>query len=258
MYCTKCGAKISSNGYTCLSCGARTFRDGQSSPASRRKLLFLIPSVALILIILLVFALDRGDLQHTTSTNANLLEASNHVQPHTWKAATAEMPTGDLFLLPKADTGFAGSWGGHVRVQANAQDMRNVTTPEIPMSYYFGEQNGVVFLKTSVYGNPKWPVVKSEVKVLNSKSVEIKLDSLCRSCTPPVHQQEISRLTLINAQQLQAESYSYSYATGDGHVELTYKGTSHLLTPDELAALNREVERSGKLLANIDRSSAPP
>ena len=108
-----------------------------------------------------------------------------------------------MFLLPSADTGFVGSWGGYVHLQPGPQNA-SATMQDIPMSYYLGEQNGVVFLKTSVYGDPKWPVVKSAVKVLTPTSIEFKLDSVCASCTPPVKQQEVTRLTLIGNKQLEA------------------------------------------------------
>jgi hypothetical protein len=158
----------------------------------------------------------------------------------------------DLMYLPKADVGFVGNWGGHVRVQATPENQGNVVMPVVPMSYYFGDQNGTVFLKTSVYGNPKWPVVKTGVKVLNPSSVEFKVDSICSSCTPSVRQQEITRLTLVDKQHLNAHCYIYAAFSDGSHTELTYEGTLHLLTPDELAAIDREVTQNGKLLTQIN------
>jgi hypothetical protein len=257
MYCTKCAAKLPANTAACPSCGAPVLSARGSRTTSRKRLVLLVALVALLLIVAIVAGLERGGLWYGRSAQrANLLEAAHSVRPHTWNAAAPEIPMANLLLLPKADNGFAGSWGGHLRVQADPQDMRYVSTPEVPMSYYFGEQNGVVFLKTNVYGNPQWPVVKTGVKVLTPKSIEFRLDSLCNSCAPPVRQQEVTRLTLINPRQLQAQCYSYAYSIGDGHVELTYNGVLHLLTPDELAAIDREVQRNGKLLTTIDSKVA--
>lgn len=183
--------------------------------------------------------------------DANVLESSASVLPHTWHAQAAGAAMTDMLYLPEANPGFVGNWGGHVRVEPS-QNQQNVAMPVVPMSYYFGEQNGTVFLRTNVYGDPKWPIVKTAVKVLNPKSVEFKIDSVCDSCTPPVRQQEVTRLTLVDQQHLDAHCYTYADFQGDGHTELTYKGTLHLLTPEELAAIDREVARKGKLLTKIN------
>lgn len=123
---------------------------------------------------------------------------------------------------------------------------------DVPMSYYFGERNGVVFLKTDVYGDPQWPVIKTGVKVLGPDSIEFRIDSMCKNCVPGQRQQEVTRLTLKGKNELAAEVYTYSYTSGDGHIELVYTGTLHLLDPQQLAALDREVEHNGKLLTKIN------
>ena len=191
----------------------------------------------------------------SVADNANLLETIHSVQPHTWHAAAA-IPSASLMLLPKADSGFVGSWGGYVQVLSKPNSRRFVAMSKVPMSYYFGEQNGVVFLKTNVYGNPKWPVVKTAVRVLTPKSVEFKLDSICRSCPSPVRQQEITRLTLAGNHELRAHCYTYAYSSGDGQVEIQYKGVLRLLTPGELAAIDKAVENKGKLLTTINSKVA--
>ncbi len=208
-----------------------------------------------MLIVAAIAVLKRG-ANHSSADNANLLEAAHSVQPHTWHQAAAGAPAG-LFLLPSADTGFVGSWGGYVHLQPGPENA-GATMQDIPMSYYLGEQNGVVFLKTSVYGNPKWPVVKSAVKVLSPKSIEFKLDSECASCTPPVKQQEVTRLTLVHKNQLEAESDSYADFTGAGHTQLSYKGTLRLMTPDELSSIDHAVEHDGKLLTTINSKQPVP
>ncbi len=240
---------VGSYGANCPRCGARAgsfTADPESSPLKK---LFLIPAACLAAILAVAAAVwFAGHRQ-----SAELLEAAPSVRPHSWHAASTDLPSANLMYLPKADSGFVGSWGGHLRVQAPPGEMREVTMAVVPDSYYFGERNGVVFIKTNVYGNPQWPVVKTGVKVLNSRSIEFRIDSICKSCAPPQRQQEVTRLTLINPQQLAARVYAYSYRSGDGHVELTYKGTLHLLTPNELAAIDREVERDGKFLTRINR-----
>lgn len=258
MYCTKCGVKIPSDTGVCPGCGARVPGPRTSRPAFRKRFVFWAALVALLCIGLAAAVFEHGGRWNTThpANDANLLEAVHSVRPHTWNAATAEIPMANMLLLPQADSGFVGSWGGHVRVQATPRDMRYVSMRKVPMSYYFGERNGVVFLKTSVYGDPQWPVVKTGVKVLTPRSIEFRLDSICKSCTPQVRQQEITRLTLMNKRQLKAQCYTYAYSRGDGHVELTYKGTLSLLNSSALAAIDREVRRNGKFLKAIDSKIA--
>lgn len=209
--------------------------------------------VALLLMVAAVAVLKRGANQ-SSADNANLLAAAHTVQPHGQTAAGA--PAG-LFLLPSANTGFVGSWGGYVHLQPGPQNA-SATMQDVPMSYYLGEQNGVVFLKTSVYGDPKWPVVKSAVKVLTPTSIEFKLDSECASCTPPVKQQEVTRLTLIGNKQLEATSDSYADFAGAGHTQLSYKGTLRPMTPDELSSIDHAVEHGGKLLTTINSKQPVP
>jgi ribosomal protein L40E len=253
MYCTKCGARLPTNTDTCLRCGAHFHASRPARQAARGKLA-LFSSLVAIFVIAAIVVFERGPRQ-SSAAGANLLEAVQSVRPHAWHQA-ATGPAG-LFLLPNVDTGFVGSWGGYAKLQPG-QNAASATVQQIPMSYYLGEQNGVVFLKTSVYGDPKWPVVKSAVRVLSPKSVEIKLDSECESCTPPVKQQEITRLALINKEKLEAECDSYAYFKGDGHVDLSYKGTLSLLTPDQLAAIDHAVEHDGKLLTTINSKQPVP
>jgi hypothetical protein len=202
-------------------------------------------AVACLVILFAALAGTRHKVFINHGPDANLLETAHSVRPHTWQATSSDLPTANLTYLPKADTGFVGSWGGHLRVQATPGEMNDVAMTVVPDSYYFGERNGVVFIKTNVYGNPQWPV-------LSSRSIEFRIDSVCRICAPPERQQEVTRLALISPKQLAARVYVYSYRSGGGHVELTYQGTLHLLTPDELAAIDREVERDGKLVTRIN------
>ena len=254
MYCAKCGTKLPSDTDICPKCGARGRGAAKTGRVSHSRLVLFVALA--ICTVAVVAVLERGALwksSHMSSTNgASLVENVHSVQPHIWHAAAAEVPIANMLLLPKADAGFVGRWGGHVHLQPAQQDMRYASMPRVPMSYYFGQQNGVVFLKTNVYGDPQWPVVKTGVKVITPKSIEFRLDSVCKSCTPPVRQQEVTRLTLMSTRQLQAECYTYAYSSGDGHAELIYKGVLHLLTPDELAAIDREVENKGKLLTTIN------
>ena len=89
-------------------------------------------------------------------------------------------------------------------------------------------------------------------------SIEFKLDSECASCTPPVKQQEVTRLKLIGNKQLEATSDSYADFAGEGHTQLSYKGTLRPMTPDELSSIDHAVEHDGKLLTTINSKQPVP
>lgn len=256
MFCTKCGASLSSDAKLCPKCGAQVFAQQQSSLGWRKNLLVIIPVVVLGGVLVLAAIEHYGG--SAPGSSGNLVEAANDAHPDAGSAGTSETSIGNLFMLPHADTGFAGSWGGHLQLVPNPHNEQSGAMPEVPMSYYFGEQNGTVFLKTSVYGDPKWPVVNTAVKVLSPQSVELKVESECKSCTPPDRQQVVTKLTLINPQQLQAESANYDETNGNGQPQITYKGTLHLMTPAELTALAHEVEEKGKLQTTINSKGAVP
>ncbi len=252
MFCTKCGVKLLPGAAICSRCGARLrpTLDAPSKSSLPKKL--GLTALGCLIVFFVGMSVIRNSFFTGRSSGADLLEAAHSVRPHSWRAASADLPATSLMYLPKADAGFVGSWGGDLRVQPAAGEMKYVAAKVAPASYYFGERNGVVFISTNVYGDPQWPVVKTGVKVLNSRSIEFRIDSICKNCSLPERQQEVTRLTLVNPKEVDAEVYTYGYRSSDGHVELTYKGRLHLLTPSELAAINREVEQSGKLLTRID------
>ncbi len=252
MYCRKCGSRIADNARACPSCGAAA--GGSQTAGGRRRAAWTAIGGAVVLVAIAALVAERGGLfggRVEPTGNANLIAAVHQVRSHSWDAAT-EIPVANLLYLPHADSGFIGSWGGSVHVASVSGDARSAAANDVPMSYYFGERGGEVYLQTHVYGDPKWPVVKSSVKVLNPRSVEFTLNSVCASCMPPVSQTEATRLTLINSRELAAECDTYAYASGDGHVEIKYAGTLHLLTPQELAQIDAAVKSEGKLLTTID------
>ncbi|GEM_PF-2364503 len=252
MFCTKCGAKLPPGAAGCPRCGVSSAALPNAGKRPARTIFILLVLACLLAVAAMVAWLEYGK-PGSQSPGVDLADvAVRSVRPHSWHAAGAELPTTSLMYLPKADTGFVGNWGGHLRVDAAPGQMKYVTMAVVPVSYYFGERNGVVFIKTQVYGDPQWPVVKTGVKVINARSIEFRIDSVCKTCTPPARQQEVTKLTLINSKELAAKSYAYCYLNGDGHNELIYNGTLHLLTPDKLAEIDREVEMNGKPLARID------
>ncbi len=119
------------------------------------------------------------------------------------------------------------------------------------MSYLFGEENGVVSLRTAVYGDADWPIVKKSVQLLTPKQVQFQLDSECRDCRPVVKEVEFTTLKLTDQGTLDAHAYGYAYRSGDGHQEVEYAGVLHQLSAQQVAAFDRAVERNHTLLTKI-------
>ncbi len=260
MYCKKCGARIHDNARHCSACGADTAQIGgaESTRNSRSRIVMAGAGAAVIFIAIAALVAERSGMfggSVKASSSANLAAGLAPVHAHSWNAASTIIPDANLLYLPHADTGFVGTWGGTVHVVSVSGQGSPSTTGDVPMSYLFGERNGEVFLKTRVYGDPKWPVVKSSVKVLSPKSVEFTLNSVCASCMPPVSQTETTRLTLVANDKLSAECDTYAFASGGGHVDVKYAGDLHSLTPQELGQLDAKVREEGKLLTTIDSKS---
>jgi hypothetical protein len=195
-------------------------------------------------------AVEHFGFTHSASS-PQLIESVHSPALSAPGAASAGLSGANLMFLPKANLSFVGNWGGHLKVQGGAASA-SATLKVVPASFYFGEQNGEVYLRTNLYGNPQWSVVKTAVKVINPQSVEFRVDSICKTCTPPQREQQVTSLSLINSSQLDAKVYTYSDAGGGGPSELTYSGTLHPLTPAELDAIDREVERDGKFMAKVN------
>lgn len=221
------------------------------------KYVLAVTAGALVLVVIgAITVRELFTAEATTNSGVGMLEAARSVRPHMLHNDDTLVPAADLMLLPKADTGFVGTWGGTLKVQATPDQLQYVVMKEAPASYYFGERDGVVFIKTDVYGDPQWPVVKTGVKVLNPRSVQFRVDSECKPCQPSERQQEVTTLTLVNPNEVDAQVSTYCYKSGDSYVQLSYSGEMHLLTPAELAAINREVESDGKLLTRINSKAS--
>lgn len=156
------------------------------------------------------------------------------------------------FLLPAANQHFVGTWGGHVSV--NPSQTKLVGEPVMPASYYFGVMNGTIYLRTEVYGNAAWPVVKSSVKLLDPSQVRFQLDSLCSTCKPQCREVEVTTLKLVDEKSLEVEVDGYAYWQGDGFTQVNCRGTLHPMDAQQIAAIDAEVQRNHVLLTKIDAS----
>ena len=124
----------------------------------------------------------------------------------------------------------------------------------LPTTSYFGECHGAGSLKTAVYGDPAWPIVKRSVKVLTPLQVEFQFDALWSSCTPQVREVEVTTLNLTGHGTSGAHVYGYSYCTGDGHAQATYSGMLKPLNLAQAENIERQLERNNTLLTPGDTS----
>jgi hypothetical protein len=184
-----------------------------------------------------------------TSSAPQMTEAMPTIQAHVLHTGDSSAPT---FLLPEANQNFVGTWGGHVSVDPSQTKL--VGEPVMPASYYFGVMNGTIYLRTEVYGNAAWPVVKSSVKLLDPSQVRFQLDSLCSTCKPPCREVEITTLKLTDSKSLDVEVNGYAYWQGDGFTQVNYHGTLHPMDAQQIAAIDAEVEHDHVLLTKIDAS----
>jgi len=176
----------------------------------------------------------------------SLLERA--AEPHILHAGSGAPES--AFPLPSADHEFIGSWGGYVKViPADSQFTKD---PVIPVSYYFGERNGVVYLRTEIYGNAQWPVLRSDVKMLDPRRVRFQIDSLCASCRPQGREVEVTTLKLADAKTLDEHVTAYCYWQGDGHQQVEFRGELHPLDQAQQAEINQQVERHHVLLGRIN------
>ena len=124
----------------------------------------------------------------------------------------------------------------------------------LPTTYYFGECHGAGSLKTAVYGDPAWPIVKKSVKVLTPRQVEFQFDALWSSCSPQVREVEVTTLNLTGHGTSDAHLYGYSYRTDDGHAQAIYSGTLEPLNLAQAENIEHQLERNDSLLTPIDTS----
>jgi hypothetical protein len=187
---------------------------------------------------------------HTiNSTAPQMAESAPTMAAHVLHSGDSSAPT---FMLPAANQSFVGTWGGHVTVDPS--DTKLVGDPVMPSSYYFGVMNGTVYLRTEVYGNSSWPVVKSSVALLDPSRVRFQLDSRCDTCKPSCREVEVTTLKLVDDKTLDVEVDGYAYWQGDGHTQVTYRGTLHPIDAQALAAIDAEVKRNHVLLTKINAS----
>ncbi|MBF6567630.1 MAG: hypothetical protein IVW54_01990 [Candidatus Binataceae bacterium] len=194
-----------------------------------------------------------GCSRHPASAPQSMAEAAHVAIPHGFHAGLMSTAS-EQVPLPHADRGFIGAWGGSLEV--NPAQAQHATVTRLPTSYYFGERGGTVYLSTSVYGDAKWPVVKTDVKLLDSRRVRFQLDSSCISCQPPGRQVEVTTLTLTGKNSMRADVDGYTYWQGDGHNNVDYHGELHPLTRAQVEAIDRNIESNHVLLSKIKARSS--
>ncbi|MHB8383468.1 MAG: hypothetical protein ACYDC3_14170 [Candidatus Binataceae bacterium] len=206
-----------------------------------------IADIALSL--LLAAAACVGCNRPTHMSAPQMTEAMPTIQAHVLHNGDSSAPT---FMLPEANQSFIGTWGGHVSVDPSQTKL--VGQAVMPASYYFGVMDGTIYLRTEVYGNSAWPVVKSSVKLLDPSRVRFELDSLCSTCKPQCREVEDTTLKLNADKSLDVQVDGYAYWQGDGHTQVNYHGTLHPADARQISAIDSEVKRNHVLLTKINSS----
>ena len=127
------------------------------------------------------------------------------------------------------------------------------------MSLLFGERDGNVFLRTTVFGSPDSNVLRTGADVIGPRDVTLKIEGLEIAHRPPVRHVEKLRLSLNEAGALDVVKSVSLYVTGDSEpfAEADYQGTLHQLTGDEERELNREVTERGEVPQATIRERRP-
>lgn len=207
-------------------------------------------TAAVSLTLLFAATVGIGCNRGAPASAPQMTEAMPTIQAHVLHNGDSAAPT---FMLPEANQSFIGTWGGHLTVDPSQTKL--VGQAVMPASYYFGVMNGTIYLRTEVYGNAAWPVVKSSVKLLDPSRVRFQLDSLCSTCKPQCREVEDTTLKLNADKSLDVQVDGYAYWKGDGFTQVNYHGTLHPADAQQVAAIDNEVKRNHVLLTKINASS---
>jgi hypothetical protein len=245
-FCTRCGAPVAASAKRCAQCGAPRLRSGAPRILRRILLPFFIGSALAVVVFSIWFA-RRTSGRHGGLLDTNIASALPAEQLH---ISAGDATVGDMFFLPKADRNFVGIWGGYARLKSQPEG-EVITSSRLPMTYYFGQQGDKVYLRTAIYGNASWPVVRARVTALTPERVQFQVDSACADCSTPIRQVEVTTLTLQPDRSMKVVVRGYAYRNGDGHGLVVYEGVLHRLNTEQADAISRQVKQNHVRLGAI-------
>lgn len=157
-------------------------------------------------------------------------------------------PGNSVLIIPQASHDFVGEWGGRLSLAA----VRGRVTPpsDAIVSIFFGEQNGSVVMRTTAFANPNSHILRTSVKALDARNVELKLEGLEVNRDPPVRHIETLNLALSEkGNALVCTKYVDLYVPGLAAplVSIEYKGKLRVIDAAQRAELEREVIQSGEV-----------
>lgn len=156
-------------------------------------------------------------------------------------------PGENVLIIPQASRDFVGEWGGHLHLLRSLGGAP--VSPDSIVSLAFGEREGNVFMHTTAFANPSSHVAQTTAKVVNPRSVRIKLQGQETAFRPPLRHVEELHLVLTKENTIDCLKYVDFYAPDSSEpvASMAYQGTLHPLTPAQREELAREVISKGQV-----------
>ncbi|MGH7947642.1 MAG: hypothetical protein ACREQF_00235 [Candidatus Binataceae bacterium] len=169
----------------------------------------------------------------------------------------AATPPDQVLIIPQASHDFVGRWGGRLRLQGVRGRAVNAP-PDSIVSLKFGDSNGSVFMRTTVFAPPGSNVLKTDAEALTPHEISLRIDGYDVDTIPPVRHVEKLKLSLdVGSNVLKCTKRVELYVRGapTPFAKIDYEGDLAQLSDSSHDDLAREVLDSGGVpQATIDES----
>ncbi len=170
-------------------------------------------------------------------------------------APRAELPADQVLIIPQASRDFVGRWGGRLKLQdVVGRDVRAPGHSIVTLA--FGESDGTVFVRTTVFAPPGSNVLKTDAAALTPRQIQLNIDGFDIDETPPVR--HVERLNLVldagsNVMKCSKQVELYLRGSPTPFSQIIYEGELGQLSERDEADLAREVFETGNVpQATID------
>jgi hypothetical protein len=204
---------------------------------------------------------QRNELPAAPSQGGSAQEL---VIPPAAQPQPAAIAPDQVLIIPQASRDFVGRWGGRLRLQGVSGGAVNPPADSI-VGLKFGQTNGSVFMRTTVFAPPGSNVLKAGAEALTPRQINLRIDGYDIDETPPVRHVEKLNLTLdVGSNVMKCTKRVELYARGAPmpFATVVYEGHLSQLSDGSQQDLAREVLDSGSIpQATIDESRpayAPP
>jgi hypothetical protein len=240
-HCTKCGRLFPVALERCASCGAVRFEHnaGQTLLQQRRGVGIKLG----VCIFLIVGSMVLGEIYFggwqvgsSKSIGTSELASSTTGSSSAQQASESPLSGQGMLLLPNASHEFLGTWGGYKRLDNGERSAEAFT---------FGVQKGSVYLAFEYYGWSDCKVNQKTVDILNTRRIELTIESICQIQGIAVRQVDNTRLSLTGGSTMQDDSrlsyFSQGFNTEVAHMNA--HASLRLLTQTEAIALEKVINK---------------